>query len=39
MTRAYGEGAELAQVGEGWRPFRSWAAFLLRVDAGLRAGD
>ncbi len=28
--RAYGPGASLAQVGERWRPMRSWGAFLLR---------
>lgn len=28
--RAYGPGADMAAIGEGWRPWRSWGAFLLR---------
>jgi len=34
VAAAYGEGAGLAAVADGWRPFRAWAAFLFRVDAG-----
>jgi DNA-3-methyladenine glycosylase II len=29
----YGPGASLAEVSRAWAPFRSWVAFLLRVDA------
>ncbi|MFC8597138.1 DNA-3-methyladenine glycosylase family protein [Isoptericola sp. NPDC057191] len=28
----YGPGASVAEVGEGWRPFRTWAAVLLRAQ-------
>ena len=30
----YGPGASLAEVSRNWAPFRSWVAFLLRVDVG-----
>lgn len=30
VERAYGPGADLATVGEKWRPYRSWGSFLLR---------
>jgi DNA-3-methyladenine glycosylase II len=43
MRRAYDlEGAEvseLAEIAEGWRPYRSWVALLLRSDRERRIGE
>jgi 3-methyladenine DNA glycosylase/8-oxoguanine DNA glycosylase len=43
MRHAYGldaaDTAKLAEIAEGWRPYRSWAALLLRSDRERRTGE
>jgi 3-methyladenine DNA glycosylase/8-oxoguanine DNA glycosylase len=43
MVHAYGLGGagieQLARIAEGWRPFRSWMALLLRSDRERRTGE
>ncbi|SNY67178.1 DNA-3-methyladenine glycosylase family protein [Paractinoplanes atraurantiacus] len=37
LTRHYGSTATRDQVSEAWRPYRTWAAFHLRAQAGMPA--
>jgi 3-methyladenine DNA glycosylase/8-oxoguanine DNA glycosylase len=43
MRRAYhldgAGGSRLEEIAEGWRPYRSWAALLLRIDRERRTGE
>lgn len=41
MACRYGVGdpAELERIAQGWRPYRSWVAFLLRVSREQRTGE
>ena len=36
ITERYGPSHTLAEISQGWRPYRTWAAFLLRTLRTLR---